>query len=118
MQMVKKLRLTMPVGVIAEVVEVAADSVEAAVVVVSVEVVVDTIAMAVPDTVEAAAAVSGAAEVGVVSAVDAVEAEDVEGATTVIKMATLHANALRDVTMEVMEAEDVIREDSLEISNE
>ena len=59
--MVKKLRLTTPVGVIAEAVEVAADSVEAAVVVVSVEVVVDTIAMAVPDTVEAAVAVSGVA---------------------------------------------------------
>ena len=116
--MVKKLRLTTPAGVIAEAVEVAVDSAEAAVVVVSVEDAVDTIAMAVLDTVEAAVAVSGAAEVAVVSAADAVEAEDVEGATTVIRMATLRANAQRDVTMEVMEAEDVIKEDSLEISNE
>ena len=59
-----------------------------------------------------------AAVVAVVSAADAVEAEAVEAATTVIKMATLHANAPRDVMTEVMEAEIVIREDSLEISNE
>merc|ERR1719228_336467 len=60
-----------------------------------------------------AMAVAAAEVVSAEAVVVAVAAADVEDATTVTRMATLLANARRDVEMEAMEAVAAIREDNI-----